>query len=86
MFQGKIAELKTAMYDVGFYKDTFTKTTREIAEYITSQYDNAAEFRIGMERLELTQLVEPTATSRFQCYTHQIEALGTHSKDLREEG
>jgi hypothetical protein len=59
-FQGKIAELKNTVYDVGFDKDTFTKTTRDIAEYMASQYDDTAEFRIGMERLELTQLAEPT--------------------------
>jgi hypothetical protein len=59
-FQGKIVELKNAVYDVGFDKDTFTKTTQDIAEYMASQYNDAAEFRIGMERLELAQLAEPT--------------------------
>jgi hypothetical protein len=59
MFQGKIVELKNAVYNVGIDKDTFAKTTQEVAEYVTSQYNDAAEFRIGMEKLELTQLAKP---------------------------
>ena len=34
-FEGKCEDLKTSVYDVVSGKDTFVKTTREIAEYVT---------------------------------------------------
>jgi hypothetical protein len=48
-FQGKVANLKDAIYDVGTDKDTFTKMTCKIAEYVLRQYDNTDKFRMGME-------------------------------------
>jgi hypothetical protein len=47
------------MYDVNIDKDMFMKTTRKIAEYVSRQYDDADEFRIGMVRFELVPLAEP---------------------------
>jgi hypothetical protein len=41
-------------------KDTFAKTTREIAEYVGREFDNAGEFRTGMVEMSLPTLVEPT--------------------------
>jgi hypothetical protein len=40
-------------------KDTFAKTTREIAEYVGREFDNAGEFRTGMVEMSLPTLVEP---------------------------
>jgi hypothetical protein len=54
-------ELKGAVYDVAAGKDTFSETTRKVAEYVSRQYDDAGEFRTGMVQLELEPLVEPTA-------------------------
>lgn len=42
-FERKCAELKMPMYDVVTGKDTFAKTTREIAEYIGCKFDDAVE-------------------------------------------
>jgi hypothetical protein len=40
-------------------KDTFTKTTREIAEYLSCEYDDVGKFRTGMVDMQLPELVEP---------------------------
>jgi hypothetical protein len=47
------------VYDVVSGKDTFAKTTREIAEYVGREFDDAREFRTGMVEMRLTALVEP---------------------------
>ena len=39
-------------------KDTFTKTTQEIAEYVGGEFDNAGEFRTGMVEMRLPPLTE----------------------------
>ena len=41
-------------------KDTFLKTTWEIAEYVGREFDDAGEFRTGMVELALPALVAPT--------------------------
>ena len=43
-FEGKCAEIKTSVYDVVSGKDTFAKTTREIAEYVSHEFDDEGEF------------------------------------------
>jgi hypothetical protein len=60
-FEGKCADLKASVYDVLSGKDTFAKTTREIAEYVGREYDDAGEFRTGMVELRLPPLVRPAA-------------------------
>ena len=47
------------MYDVITGKDTFAKTTREIAEYVGREFDDAGEFRTGMVEMQLRPLDEP---------------------------
>ena len=47
------------MYDVVSGKDTFAKTTREIAEYVGHEFDDAGEFRTGMVEMRLVPLTEP---------------------------
>ena len=47
------------MYNVVSGKDTFAKTTREIAEYVGCKFDDAGEFRTGMVEMRLTPLTEP---------------------------
>jgi len=43
-FEGKCTEIKNSVYDVISAKDTFAKTTREIAEYVGREFDDAGEF------------------------------------------
>ena len=42
-------------------KDTFAKTTREIAEYVGHEFNNVGKFQTGMVEMRLTPLTEPTA-------------------------
>jgi uncharacterized membrane protein YgcG len=42
-------------------KDTFAKTTREIAEYVGRDFDDAGEFRTGMVEMSLPPIIEPAA-------------------------
>ena len=58
-FEGKCAELKSSVYDVVSGKDTFAKTTREIAEYAGKEFDDASEFQTGMVEMTLPTLVKP---------------------------
>jgi len=58
-FQGKYKSLKGSVYDAIAGKDTFLKTTKEIAEYIGTHYNDAREFRTGMVELCLPYIVGP---------------------------
>ena len=58
-FEGKCSEIKNSIYDVVSGKDTFAKTTREIAEYVGREFDDAGEFRTGMVEMRLPPLTEP---------------------------
>jgi hypothetical protein len=58
-FEGKCSDLKSSVYDVVSGKDTFAKTTREIAEYVGREFDDAGEFRTGMVDMQLRPLDEP---------------------------
>jgi hypothetical protein len=58
-FKGRCDELKEAVYDVTTGKETFLKTTRNIAEYVSHTYKDAGEFRLGMINQTLPPLVEP---------------------------
>jgi hypothetical protein len=40
-------------------KDTFAKTTRELAEYVGHEFDNAGEFHTGMVEMRLPTLTKP---------------------------
>ena len=51
------------MYDVVSRKDTFTKTTQEIVEYIRHKFNDAGEFCTGMVEMRLVPITEPTAPS-----------------------
>jgi hypothetical protein len=57
--QDSCDDLKGAVFDVTAGKDTFFKTTRTIAEYVSRRYDDAGEFRLAMIDLQLDALVEP---------------------------
>ena len=51
-FVGKCADIKEHVYDVGGNRggfDLFVKTTREIAEYVSSKLKDASEFRNAMD-------------------------------------
>jgi hypothetical protein len=58
-FEGKRSEIKSPVYDVISGKDTLAKTTREIAEYVGREFDDAGEFRTGMVEMRLPALTEP---------------------------
>ncbi len=47
------------MYNIVTGKEKFLKTTREIAEYVSWEFDDAEEFRMGMEDQLLLVLCEP---------------------------
>jgi hypothetical protein len=82
MFQGKIPELKGTIYAIAVGKDTFTKMTQKIAEYVTCQFNDASEFRMGMEQLELEPLAEPMPPNAAQCHSGQDGTMEDSSKSL----
>jgi len=63
-FEGKCEDLKGFVYDVQHSDATesFQKTTQEIAEYISKEYEKAGEFRTALVNLAFERLVEPTIT------------------------
>jgi hypothetical protein len=60
-FERKCADLKGHVYDLstGKSRETFQKTTCEIAEYIGREFIDAGDFRTGLVELNLPGLVEP---------------------------
>jgi len=60
-FEGKCEELKGYVYDIQHSDATesFQKTTQEVAEYISKEYERAGEFRTALVDLEFEALVEP---------------------------
>jgi hypothetical protein len=58
-FKGRCEDLNDAVYDVTTGKETFLKTTRNIAEYISHTYTDAGEFCLAMITQVLPPLVEP---------------------------
>ena len=63
-FKGKCEEISDFVYDTGIADDSkelFKNTTREIAEYVSRNYDKAGEFRLALIQMELPAIDEPTA-------------------------
>jgi hypothetical protein len=63
-FKGKCADLQGHVYDVGLpnsNNDLFSKTTKEIAEYVACTIDGAGEFRLAMVDMVFTTLTVPAA-------------------------
>ena len=58
-FPGKCDDLKGSVYDVTIGTDSFLKTTRNLSEYVASEYTDAGEYRLAMINLVLDALVEP---------------------------
>ncbi len=85
-FRGRCDELKGAVYDIVAGKESFLRTTREIAEYVGSRYEDAGEFRIGMVELSLPTLAAPThpadATKTFEMEEWKI-AFRMHQDAVR---
>ena len=73
-FQGKCADLKSAVYDVTAGRDTFTKTARDIAEYVGREYDDAGEFRTGMVNLVATDKIKNGEMRVEHCPTEEMRA------------
>ena len=61
-FEGRCEDLAGHIYDMANAKqaaDMYTKTTREIAEYVGRTYDQGADTRLAIENLALPALEEP---------------------------
>lgn len=61
-FKGKCEDLEGFIYDIGApnsAQDLFTTTTREIAEYVAREYQNASKFGTGLPNLQLPTLLPP---------------------------
>ncbi len=88
-FTRKSKTLKHLVYDILTGKETFLKTTREIAKYVTWEYDDAKEFRIGMEDQLLPVLTEPhlpdADVSRVEFELWKIERNAYHKKKEARE-
>jgi hypothetical protein len=86
-FVGKCEEIKQFVYDVVSSSDSFSKTTREIAEYVGRTYDEAGEFRTGMVAMELE--VNPDAEKlddeKAELYHHLTAKLLYLSKRTRPD-
>ena len=61
-FEGKCEALKGHVYDCSDARqaDQFTKTTKEIAEYVGRTYDRGGDVRLVVENLELVTFTEPS--------------------------
>jgi hypothetical protein len=73
------------VYDVVSGKDTFAKTTREIAEYVGREFEDAGEFRTGMVEMELTPLVEPTAPTSSDAVSFELWKMERRAYEKRKE-
>jgi len=62
-FVGRCEELKDYVYDlVGSRSaDSYTKTTKEIAEYVGSHYSNGGDARLAVMHLKMPSLEKPKA-------------------------
>ena len=59
-FRGKCEDLKDAIYEISSTGgDSFTKTNREVAEYVGRTITGGGEFRTAMIDLQLDPLIEP---------------------------
>jgi hypothetical protein len=63
-FVGKCEDLQNNTHDIVAGKDTFLKTTREIAEYVGRTFDDAGEFQTGLVEMSLPELIEPAEPSK----------------------
>ena len=61
-FEGKCTELKGHIYDCSDSRqsDQFTKTTKEIAEYVGRTYKYGGDIRVVVNNLEEISITEPT--------------------------
>eukprot|EP00521_Asterionellopsis_glacialis_P009862 CAMPEP_0195281132 /NCGR_PEP_ID=MMETSP0707-20130614/574_1 /TAXON_ID=33640 /ORGANISM="Asterionellopsis glacialis, Strain CCMP134" /LENGTH=311 /DNA_ID=CAMNT_0040339981 /DNA_START=103 /DNA_END=1035 /DNA_ORIENTATION=- len=61
-YEGKCEPIKRSVYDVTAgtnSTDLFANTTKAIAEYIATEYDDAGEYRNGLVELNLPTLTKP---------------------------
>ena len=84
-FKGKCEELEGYVYDTGLphsNQDLFTNTTKEIAEYVAREYDNAREFRVGLVELNLPD-PEPPARPNNDANVFVVEEWKEDFKEYR---
>ena len=64
-FEGKCADLKGHINDCSDVRqsDQYTKTTKEIAEYVGTTYRYGGDTRLAVETLQMPALAEPTDPS-----------------------
>ena len=85
-FEGACEDLKGSVYDATSGKDTFLKTTRKIAEYVSREYSDAGEFRLAMMDMNLPDLVEPQLPADGRCSQHDAgRAMEDGGEDSRQE-
>jgi hypothetical protein len=73
------------VYDVVSGKDTFAKTTREIAEYVGREFDDAGEFRTGMVEMRLAALAEPAPPEDKTPMNFELWKMGRRTFKIQTE-
>mmetsp|Transcript_4831 Transcript_4831/g.7343 ORF Transcript_4831/g.7343 Transcript_4831/m.7343 type:complete len:209 (-) Transcript_4831:157-783(-) len=61
-YEGKCEQLRRNVYDIttiGTNTDLFSTTTKAIAEYIATEYDDAGKYRTGLMEMSLPELQAP---------------------------
>ena len=66
-------------------KDTFAKTTREIAEYVGHEFDDTGKFRTGMVEMRLTPLTEPMAPTAGDQVAFELWKMARRSYEKQTE-
>ena len=78
-FEGKCTKIKNSIYDVVSGKDTFVKTTEEIAKYAGCEFDDAGEFRTGMVEMRLPPLTEPPPAADDTAINFKLWKMACHT-------
>ncbi|KAL7565784.1 hypothetical protein ACA910_015565 [Epithemia clementina (nom. ined.)] len=82
-FKGKCEDLEGVIYDIAASQsnqDLYTTATKEIAEYVAREYDQAGEFRLGLINLKLPALTPLTA----QDSDASLAGIEVYKMDLKE--
>ena len=60
-------------------KDTFAKTTQEITKYISCEFNNAGEFRMGMVEMRLPPLTKPSPPANNTAINFKLWKMAHHT-------
>ena len=78
-------DIKTSVYDVMSSNDTIAKTSREIAEYVGWEFEDAGEFCMGMVEMKLPALTEPTAPTGSDAIKFKVWKMACHAYEKQTE-